>query len=170
MAEALNQQGKILIFSAQGKTESNQKRVDGFKSAVAEYAGMEVAAEIYADQVEDMTAAMQEALAQYPDAAGVFCTNADMSNLYLSLEQEETEFPIMIGVDGTTKQQEAVRSGKEYGIVSQAPYEMGYQTILSAIQTTDPAAEKPDEKILLEPAWIDSTNLESPEYSNYIYK
>ena len=44
MAEALNQQGKILIFSAQGKTESNQKRVDGFKSAVAEYAGMEVAA------------------------------------------------------------------------------------------------------------------------------
>lgn len=170
MAEALNQQGKILIFSAQGKTESNQKRVDGFKSAVAEYAGMEVAAEIYADQVEDMTAAMQEALAQYPDAAGVFCTNADMSDLYLSLEQEETEFPIMIGVDGTTKQQEAVKSGKEYGIVSQAPYEMGYQTILSAIQTTDPAAEKPDEKILLEPAWIDSTNLESREYSNYIYK
>lgn len=170
MASALNQQGKLLIFSAQGKTESNQKRVSGFKSAIAEYADMEIGTEIYADQVEDMAAAMQEALTEHPDAAGVFCTNADMSDLYLSLDQGDAELPVMIGVDATTTQQEALKSGKEYGIVSQAPYDMGYQTILSAAQAANSATETLEEEILLEPAWIDSTNLEAPEYSNYIYK
>ena len=86
IAEALGEKGSILIFSAQEKTESSQKRVSGFKTAIAEYTDMEVVQEIYADQVEDMSAAMQEALAQNQDTAGVYCTNADMSELYLALD------------------------------------------------------------------------------------
>lgn len=170
MAEALNKKGEILVFAAQGKTESNQKRVSGFKSAIAEYSAMEIVEEIFADQVEDMSGAMQEALAGHPEAAGVYCTNADMSDLYLSLEQTDQELPVMIGVDATTKQQEAVKDGREYGIVSQDPYEMGYQTILSAIRAADPQAEEKTGTELMEPAWIDTTNLEDPEYFNYIYK
>lgn len=77
----------------------------------------------------------------------------------------------MIGVDATTKQQAAVKDGREYGIVSQDPYEMGYQTILAAAQMTAPERpEQSEETELLEPAWIDSSNIEDPEYSNYIYR
>ena len=171
MAEALEQQGDILIFAAQGKTQSNQKRVDGFKNAIAEYSEINILEEIYADEVEDMNAAMQEALEKHPDADGVYCTNADMSDLYLSLEQTDEQLPVMIGVDATTKQQAAVKYGREYGIVSQDPYEMGYQTILAAAQMTDPERPEQSEKTeLLEPAWIDSSNIEDPEYSNYIYR
>lgn len=170
MAEALEQQGKILIFAAQGKTESNQKRVNGFKNAIAEYTEMEIAEEIYSDQVEDMNLAMQEALTEHPDAAGVYCTNADMSDLYLSLEQTDESLPVMIGVDATTKQQAAVKDGREYGIVSQDPYEMGYQTILSAAKATDPVTDPKTGTELLEPAWIDGSNMEDPKYTNYIYQ
>ena len=73
---------------------------------------MEVVQEVYADQVEDMSAAMQEALAQNPDTAGVYCTNADVSELYLALDQTEEDLPVMIGVDATTKQQQAVKDGR----------------------------------------------------------
>lgn len=170
MAEALNQKGEILIFAGQEKTESNQKRVSGFKNAIADYTEIEIVEELYADQVEDMSVAMQEALAKYPDAAGVYCTNADMSELYLALEQTDEELPVMIGVDATTKQQAAVKDGKEYGIVSQDPYKMGYQTMMSAIQTTDSAGARELGTELLEPAWIDAVNLENPEYNNYLYK
>ena len=61
---------------------------------------------------------MIETMEAYPDIDGVFCTNADTSDLYLGLEQEEEDAPLMIGVDATTKQQEAVKDDREYGIVS----------------------------------------------------
>ena len=170
IAEALGEKGSILIFSAQEKTESSQKRVSGFKTAIAEYTDMEVVQEVYADQVEDMSAAMQEALAQNPDTAGVYCTNADVSELYLALDQTEEDLPVMIGVDATTKQQQAVKDGREYGIVSQDPYEMGYQTILAAAKVTDPENREAEGTVFLEPAWIDASNLEDPEYSSYLYK
>ncbi len=171
MAETLEQQGDILIFAAQGKTQSTQKRVDGFKNVIAEYPEMNILEEIYADEVEDMNAAMQEALKKHPEADGVYCTNADVADLYLSLEQTDEQLPVMIGVDATTKQQAAVKDGREFGIVSQDPYEMGYQTILAAAHMTDSdGVQKSEETDLLEPAWIDSSNIDNPEYSNFIYK
>lgn len=132
---------------------------------------MNILEEIYADEVEDMNAAMQEALKKHPEADGVYCTNADVADLYLSLEQTDEQLPVMIGVDATTKQQAAVKDGREFGIVSQDPYEMGYQTILAAAHMTDSdGVQKSEETDLLEPAWIDSSNIDNPEYSNFIYK
>ena len=94
-----------------------------------------------------------------------------MSDLYLSLEQTDEQLPVMIGVDATTKQQAAVKDGRELGIVSQDPYEMGYQTILAAAHMTDSdGVQKSEETDLLKPAWIDSSNIDNPEYSNFIYK
>ena len=46
MAEALNEKGSILIFSAQEKTESSQKRVSGFKAIAKIYRYVEVLQEI----------------------------------------------------------------------------------------------------------------------------
>ena len=33
----------------------------------------------------------------------------------------------MVGVDATSKQQEAIQKGEELGVLSQNPYAMGYQ-------------------------------------------
>ena len=172
MIEALGGTGKIVVFSAQEKTESAQRRMSGFQKAL-EDSDIEIADIVYMDEVEDMETAMIETMEAYPDIDGVFCTNADTSDLYLGLEQEEEDAPLMIGVDATTKQQEAVKDGREYGIVSQDPYEIGYQTLLTAAQATDPEFENDgsvEKTVLLEPAWIDASNLDDPRYSNYIYE
>ena len=172
MIEALGGTGKIVVFSAQEKTESAQRRMSGFQKAL-EDSDIEIADIVYMDEVEDMETAMIETMEAYPDIDGVFCTNADTSDLYLGLEQEEEDAPLMIGVDATTKQQEAVKDGREYGIISQDPYEIGYQTLLTAAQATDPEFENDgsvEKTVLLEPAWIDASNLDDPRYSNYIYE
>ena len=92
---------------------------------------------VYQDQVDDMTAAMQEVLDKYPQLDGVFCDNADIADLYLDMKKDETKDSIvMVGVDATAKQQEAIRNSKEVGVVSQQPYAMGYQTIWTALLTT----------------------------------
>ena len=172
LSDAIGKSGKVAIFSAQEKTESSKKRVKGFKEALAECPDITVVQELYTDQVDDMKTAMEDALRRYPDLAGVFCTNADVSDLDLDIAKAEGTAPVMVGVDATTKQQDAVRNGSEAGIVSQSPYQLGYQTILAAVQLTVPYEEVSsglEKFVYYDPVWIDTTNLDAPEYSSYLY-
>ena len=123
------------------------------------------------DQVEDMSEAISNVLTSYPDLAGVFCTNENASNLYLSVDKGENA-PVMVGVDASTVQQDAIKNGQELGCVSQDPYEIGYQTIIAAAQamsTDEEQAAAVEKNVLLEPGWIDAANIEDSQNSNYLY-
>lgn len=171
LGSALGKMGKVAVFSAQQKTKSVQDRVDGFMNNIQKYGDIEVVETIYSDQVDDMKTAMQEVLEKYPGLDGVFCTNADVTEMYLDLEKsDEGDAPALVGVDATTKQQEAIRNGDEIGCVSQQPYAMGYQTIWTAVETTAPKKSVTIEKnLLLNPAWIDAEGLDDPDFSAYLY-
>ena len=171
LAVAIGKMGKVAVFSAQEKTQSIQERVEGFTSYMENYPDIDVVEIVYQDQVDDMTAAMQEVLEKNPQLEGVFCTNADVSDLYLDTEKTGDHVLTMVGVDATSKQQEAIRNGVEAGVVSQDPYRIGYQTILAAVQLTVPKEEVSgvERTVLYDPAWIDSSSLDDPEYSDYLY-
>ncbi len=66
---------------------------------------------------------------------------------------------IFIGTDATSAQQDAIRDGAEVGTLSQKPYEIGYQTILAALQTTTEDSFSSKQTTLFDPAWIDTTAL-----------
>lgn len=172
LADAIGGSGKIAVFSAQEKTESIQKRVEGFEEAIAaDYPNISIVSKIYMDQVEDMSEAISNVLTSYPDLAGVFCTNENASNLYLSVDKGEN-VPVMVGVDASTVQQDAIKNGQELGCVSQDPYEIGYQTIIVAAQamsTDEEQAAAVEKNVLLEPGWIDAANIEGSQNSNYLY-
>ena len=172
LADAIGGSGKIAVFSAQEKTESIQKRVEGFEEAIAaDYPNISIVSKIYMDQVDDMSEAISNVLTSYPDLAGVFCTNENASNLYLSVDKGENA-PVMVGVDASTVQQDAIKNGQELGCVSQDPYEIGYQTIIAAAQamsTDEEQAAAVEKNVLLEPGWIDAANIEDSQNSNYLY-
>lgn len=171
LVNAIGDSGKIAVFSAQEKTESSQKRVEGFKEALADYDGISIVSELYTDKVKDMSAAMADVLKRYPDLDGVFCTNEDVADMYLALDKGEKS-PVMVGVDATSAQQKAIADGQELGVVSQDPYDVGYQTIIAAAQamSADAAQAAATEKnVLLEPKWIDAENIDDPSNSNYLY-
>ncbi len=171
LGSAIGKMGKIAIFSAQEKTKSVQDRVQGFMDNIQKYGDIEVVETIYSDQVDDMEAAMQEVLEKYPTLDGVFCTNADVTELYLEMDKStESDSIALVGVDATSKQQEAIRKGTEIGCVSQQPYAMGYQTIWAAAETTAPRKSvKIEKNVLINPAWIDASTLDDPESSAYLY-
>lgn len=171
LGSALGKMGKVAVFSAQQKTKSVQDRVDGFMNNIQKYGDIEVVEVIYSDQVDDMETAMKEVLDKYPALDGVFCTNADVTELYLGLEKSDAgDAPALVGVDATTKQQEAIRNGEEIGCVSQQSYAMGYQTIWTAAETTAPKKSVTIEKnLLLNPAWIDSESVDDSDSSAYLY-
>ena len=172
LADAIGGSGKIAVFSAQEKTESIQKRVEGFEEAIAsDYPDISIVSKIYMDQVDDMSEAISNVLTSYPDLAGVFCTNENASNLYLRVDKGENA-PVMVGVDASTVQQDAIKNGQELGCVSQDPYEIGYQTIIAAAQamsTDEEQAAAVEKNVLLEPGWIDAANIEDSQNSNYLY-
>lgn len=181
LGRAIGKMGNVAIFSAQEKTESSQNRVSGFLEFISNYSDIKVVQVIYQDQVEDMENAMQEVLEKYPGLDGVFCTNADVADMYLNMEKNEDNGKIaMVGVDCTTRQQEAIKNGEEIGVVSQDPTTMGYQTIWTALCATVEEEEDTEEgseedspliegEILLKPVWLCLDNLDDPKYSNYIY-
>lgn len=172
LGRAIGKMGNVAVFSAQEKTESAKNRVSGFLEFIANYSDIKVVEVIYQDQVEDMTAAMQEVLEKYPNLDGVFCTNADVAEMYLNMDKNQDNGQIaMVGVDATTQQQEAIKNGEEIGVISQDPYTMGYQTIWTALQATVPKEEELEiePEILLKPVWLNLDNLDNPDYSNYIY-
>ena len=171
LADAIGGSGKIAVFSAQEKTESSQKRVEGFKETLTEYPDITIVSELYTDKVDDMETAMADVLNRYPDLSGVFCTNEDVSDLYLGLDKGE-KAPVMVGVDATTVQQKAIADGQELGTVSQDPYAIGYQTIIAAAQAMSTDVQKAAEvekNVLLEPKWIDASNISDETNSNYLY-
>lgn len=77
----------------------------------------------------------------------------------------------MVGVDGTSRQLEAIQDGEEIGVISQDPRTMGYQTIWTALMATAPKEEEIEieKEVLLKPVWLNLDNLDNPEYSSYIY-
>ena len=171
LGSAIGKMGNVAVFSAQEKTQSAQERVAGFMENIANYTDIKVVETVYMDQVDDMKTAMQEVLDKYPALDGVFCTNAVVSELFLDTYQDDgTRKVAMVGVDATSRQQEAIKNGVELGALSQNPYAMGYQTMWAAIQSTAPRKEVKIEKTqLLDPAWIDADSLEDENYSSYIY-
>ena len=171
LGSAIGKMGNVAVFAAQEKPQSSQERVQGVLDNIANYTDIKVVETIYSDQVDDIKVAMQEVLDKYPALDGVFCTNADVSEMFLSVNKDTGDNKVaMVGVDATSKQQEAVKSGDELGILSQNPYAMGYQTMWAAIQATVPKKEvKIEKKVLLDPAWIDAENIENEDYANYIY-
>ena len=161
----------VVCLSAQEKTQSAQERVKGFLDNITNYTDIKVVETVYSDQVDDMKEAMKEVLDKYPALDGVFCTNAEVSEMFLEVNKDTGENKVaMVGVDATSKQQEAIQKGEELGVLSQNPYAMGYQTMWAAIQSTAPKKEtKIDKKVLLDPVWIDAENIKSEDIANYLY-
>lgn len=83
LGSAIGKMGNVAVFSAQEKTQSAQERVKGFLDNIANYTDIKVVETVYSDQVDDMKEAMKEVLDKYPALDGVFCTNAEVSEMFL---------------------------------------------------------------------------------------
>ena len=171
LALAIGKMGKVALFCGSSKLESTAERVQGFTDLVAAYGDIKIIATVYADETENMSDAMSEVLASDPNLTGVFCTSPEVSELYLNMKKDETlESVAMVGVDATLRQQSAVRSGEEAGVVSQYPFAIGYQTIWTAVQaTTRNGRSEMEKKIQIEPMWIDRKTIDFKKAENYLF-
>lgn len=172
LCDAMGGSGEILIISVQEKTESARRRVQGFLSKSGQYEDISIADTLYYDESEDLKTAVEEALAQNPQIGGVFCENAECAEACLDAKLPEGCNPVIVGVDATSKQQDAVADGREYCIISQAPGQIAYETIMAALEagsTGETGVGSEMKEILLKPEIITQDKLDNENYAQYLY-
>lgn len=168
MAQAMGEKGKVVVFAHQGKTRTSAERVAGYQDKMEEYPELEIVDIVFWDEQEDMISSMKEFLEQHEEIGGVFCTNGETAELYLSnvANAFSDRGLIFVGVDANKTQQEAVKNGIEYGLVAQQPYLIGYETIRQAVRALCETDVEPE--VLLETAWLNAAAIENPAYATYL--
>lgn len=170
LSEAIGDSGKIAVMSHQKTAQSSIDRVAGFTEEITNHhpniSIVEVSYENEEETVEDLVAGVLE---DHPDLSGYFCTNESMSRKTLDvLTTAENTTVQLIGFDSGEVQQEAVKDGREYGMICQNPYGMGYASMVAAARL---AAHLPvDSYISSGYQWIDKNNIDLDENQQYLYK
>ncbi|MFR6330898.1 MAG: substrate-binding domain-containing protein, partial [Eisenbergiella sp.] len=107
--------------------------------------------------IEDM---LLEALEEYPDTAGIFCTNENVTESVLEtvgrLEDKEIK---IVGFDAGEVQIQAIRDGREYGTVCQNPYGIWCGLRAASGQTVDNWIDPGYQ-------WVDRSNIDVEEKKN----
>lgn len=150
-------------------SETSVKRETGFTDEMAKnHPGIEIVNISHENEETSMTELAEAVLKLYPDVKGYYCTNETAANSVLDIVNASKKDVKVIGFDAGAKQIKAVKDGVELGMFSQNPYGMGYATVIAGVRA-DQGLEN-DAFINTGYQWIDNTNIELPEYQNYLYQ
>jgi ribose transport system substrate-binding protein len=131
LSEAIGAQGKVAILS-HPEVASVSDRVRGFKEAMAEYPGIQIAAELSAEGKRDRAVRVMEDLLQsHPDLSGVFAINDDTALGALAAVEAggKAGRVKIVGYDATSEARSKIQAGAIHGDVIQNPQRIGELTI-----------------------------------------
>ena len=170
MSEAISDSGEIAIMAHQQSAQSSMDRVAGFTDEIQKnHPNITIVDTSYENEEKTVDEMVSEVLEGHPKLSGYFCTNEGMTNRTLEALQTKEDTKIqLIGFDSGQNQIDAVTAGKEYGMICQNPYGMGYASMVAAARL---AAHLPvDPYISSGYQWIDKSNIDLPENQQYLYK
>lgn len=166
MAKQLNGEGKIVILDATPGRDVMQNRVDGFKSVIEQYEGIEIVAEQIAnsDRAEAVTV-METILQANADIDGVWAANDEMAlGAVEALRALGMEKDVIVGgFDATDDAVSSIDAGEMNFTANQIPYEIGVRAIAVSYMVAKDM-ELPSDDISLPMSMISQDNVE--EYLN----
>lgn len=168
MAEAIGDEGQIAVMTHTESAQTSQDREKGFTDEISKnHPNIEIVNISHENDDFTMEKMADAVFTLYPEVDGYFCTNEDASEAVLDAVNATGKEITVIGFDSGEKQQNAVKNGTELGFFAQNPYGMGYSAVIAGVRADQNLAV--DTFINTSYQWIDSSNLESEEYSGYLY-
>lgn len=168
MAEAIGDEGQIAVMTHTESAQTSQDREKGFTDEISKnHPNIEIVNISHENDDFTMEKMADAVFTLYPEVEGYFCTNEDASGAVLDALDAAGKEITVIGFDSGEQQQNAVKNGTELGFFAQNPYGMGYAAVIAGVRA-DQNLEA-DTFINTSYQWIDSSNLENEEYSNYLY-
>ena len=169
MAEAIGNKGQVAIMAHAETSKSSQDREKGFTEEIAKnYPEIEIVNISHENEENSMSEMAEAVLVLYPEVKGYYCTNEYAANDVLDVVAASGKEITVLGFDAGKKQVNAVKNGTELGTFVQNAYGMGYATIIAGIRAD---MGLPNDKFINTGyQWIDSSNVDSKEYANYLYE
>lgn len=161
LAENLGGSGRIAVLEGKPGSTSNNDRLEGFNSVMADYPGIEIVASVPANWRRDQgLEVMSDILTGNPELDGVMALNDEMALGALEAikaagRQDEI---LLVGYNGAAEAIEAVHNGELAADIVQYPEEMGRLMVDWGIRLTE--GETPAPRINPGVAVYDTTGLQ----------
>lgn len=169
LAEAIDDKGQIAVMTHTPTAETSQSRQCGFTDEIAQNHPEIEIVNISHENAETSMSEMAEAVLKlYPDVKGYYCTNEVAADQVLPVVEASKKEVLVVGFDAGKKQIDAIKKGVQRGTIAQNPYGIGYATIIAGVRA-DLGLEN-NTFINTGYQWIDSENIDLPEYANYLYE
>ena len=131
------QRAKIMMLRYQANSESTEEREKGFQETITKAPNIElfVPPDEAGATVESAQQAADKLVADHKDLDGIFVPNeSSTTGMLRSLEALNRAGEVrLVGFDANDILINALRAGKVDGLVLQDPFDMGYQSVLRAI-------------------------------------
>ncbi|MET9796229.1 ABC transporter permease/substrate-binding protein [Nocardiopsis alba] len=134
MADALGEEGRIVVLQGTPGTSASRERGSGFAEGIAEFPDIEVVSQQPADFDRSRGLdVMTNMLQSNGDVDGVFAENDEMALGAAAALSSAGKEAVVIGFDGTPEGVEAVGEGVLYATIAQRPAELGRAAVRNAI-------------------------------------
>lgn len=168
LADTIGGSGKIAVMTHVESAQNCQEREQGFTETIAEkYPDIEIVNISHQNEETSVSEMAESVLKLFSDVKGYFCTNENVSGDVLDAISASGKEVAVVGIDARKKQKDAIKSGKEVGVLVQNAYGMGYATVVAAARAA--LGLENDESINPGMEWIDSENISDERYANYLY-
>jgi ribose transport system substrate-binding protein len=176
IGKTLGGQGDVAVVSFSPDVPVQRDRVNGFKNTLKQkYGGIKVVSVQYGGADSAKSARVTAALLQkYPDLAGIYATDTNDADGAASaiLAAGKRGKVKLIAYDASAKAVAGLKRGLYDGIVSQSPYDEGFQavrTLALHLSGSLPASKIP---YLLGTGagYIDRSNVSSSSIKKYLYR
>lgn len=173
LCEQIGDNGEIAVAAHSSLSATSQDRVRGFTDEITanhpNVSLVQVSYEPSGKEEISLDEQIRQTLDSHPDLTGYFATSEEVSEQLLTILKDYQDRQIqLVGFDVGKDQIEAIRDGREAGVVCQNPYGMGYATVVAGAR----ALMDLENSAVINPGyqWLDQTNIDLEENQKYIYE
>lgn len=171
LAKLVNESGSVAVLSLKPGVSTNDLRVKGFTSHIAKHSGVKYLGVQYDNEQSAQAYSLTSALlSAHPDLKGIFPTDfVGAQGAAAAVEAAHLSGKVQIVTyDATPDVVSALKSGVVQAVVSQTPYQQGYNGVEQAVNAlTGKAVTKTE---LLPNKVITADNVDSADLAQYVYK
>ncbi|MFD1719675.1 ABC transporter substrate-binding protein [Georgenia deserti] len=171
MIELTDGSGDVAVVCHDQTSLTGIQRRDGFVETIEEQPDMQVVDVQYGggDQLQS-TNITKSILQANPDLAGIYgCNEGSAIGVVNGVrEQNRAEDLAVIGFDSGQGQIDAINEGIMDGAITQDPYQIGYQTVETAVAAIN--GEEVEETVDTGYFWYDADNMDDDEIARALYE
>lgn len=172
MAEAIGGKGQVAVIVHDQTSRTGIDRRDGFVAQMeSKYPDIEIVDIQYGEGDQLKSTEISKSIMQaYPDLKGFFGANEGsiIGVLNAAKELGKENSLVIIGYDSGKQQIDAIKSGVEYGAVTQDPIGIGYKAVEAAVKAIN--GETLEKSIDTGFLWFDKTNIDNADIKARLYE